>query len=232
MLRLHYAPDNASLIVRLALEELGLPYATVLVDRKARAQTGAGFRALNPRGQIPVLETGDGPIFETAAILLWLTETRPGRLAPAAGAPDRGLFLSWMLAVSNGLQAEMRSLFYPERFTGDTARERAGLRAATIARIREMLDALEALAGRDTAILGQDTPGALDLYVAVLLRWLALYPLGQAAWFTLVDWPRLAALARRIETRPAVIRAAAAEGLGPTPFSAPVPPTPPEGSAT
>ena len=38
---LHYAPDNASLIVRLALEEMGLPYRTVLVDRARREQDGA-----------------------------------------------------------------------------------------------------------------------------------------------------------------------------------------------
>src|SRR5680860_279820 len=38
---LHYAPDNASLIVRLALEELELPYETRLVDRSVRAQDGA-----------------------------------------------------------------------------------------------------------------------------------------------------------------------------------------------
>ncbi|MGA0924606.1 MAG: glutathione S-transferase, partial [Lutimaribacter sp.] len=37
-LRLHYAPDNASLIIRLALEELRLPYTTCLVDRARTAQ--------------------------------------------------------------------------------------------------------------------------------------------------------------------------------------------------
>ena len=36
--RLHYAPDNASLIIRLVLEELGVPYATALIDRAARGQ--------------------------------------------------------------------------------------------------------------------------------------------------------------------------------------------------
>lgn len=34
--RLHYAPDNASLVIRLVLEDLRLPYETVLVDRRAR----------------------------------------------------------------------------------------------------------------------------------------------------------------------------------------------------
>lgn len=45
---LHYAPDNASLIIRLALEEIGVPYDTVLVDRAAQAQTLPAYRALNP----------------------------------------------------------------------------------------------------------------------------------------------------------------------------------------
>lgn len=222
MLVLHYAPDNASLIVRLALEELGLGYETVLVDRAARGQKTAAYRALNPRGQIPVLVSEAGPIFETAAILLWLAE-RAGALAPAPGDPARGPFLSWLFALSNGMQAEMRRMFYPE--------SRGAARAAA-ARVAEMLDHLEALAGRETGWFGAEAPSLLDLYLAPLLRWCALYPVGDTGWFRLARWPRLAALAARIETRPAARRAALAEGLGPTPFSAPRLPDPPQGSAT
>ena len=80
--RLHYAPDNASLIIRLALEELGQAYETTLVNRQAQVQRSAAYRALNPNGLIPVLETPDGPMFETAAILLWLAD-RHGALAPS-----------------------------------------------------------------------------------------------------------------------------------------------------
>ena len=50
--RLHYAPDNASLVIRLVLEELGQPYETVLVDRKAQAQNSPEYRALNPGGLV------------------------------------------------------------------------------------------------------------------------------------------------------------------------------------
>ena len=87
---LHYAPDNASLIVRLALEEAGLPYRSALVDRAARAQDSAAYRALNPTGLIPTLATPQGPISETAAILLWLSEAHPeAGLAPRPGSPLR-----------------------------------------------------------------------------------------------------------------------------------------------
>jgi len=75
---LHYAPDNASMIFRLALEHLGVAYQTALVDRAAGGQNAAAYLALNPNGLIPVLETPQGPIFETGAILLWLGDTHGG----------------------------------------------------------------------------------------------------------------------------------------------------------
>ncbi len=111
---LHYAPDNASLIVRLALEHRRIPYRTKLVDRAARGQDAPGYRALNPHGLIPVLETRQGPLFETGAILLWLADTHGG-LGPAPHAPDRGDFLKWLFYVSNTLHPALSMMFYPEK---------------------------------------------------------------------------------------------------------------------
>jgi len=53
MYELCYAPDNASLIVRLTLEEMGAPYRTRLIDRSKQEQRSAAYRDLNPRGLIP-----------------------------------------------------------------------------------------------------------------------------------------------------------------------------------
>ena len=100
--RLHYAPDNASLVIRLVLEEMALPYETTLVDRARKEQEGAAYRALNPNGLIPVLVTPQGPIFETAAILLWLADTH-GRMAPRSDSPERAAFLKWLFFLSNTL---------------------------------------------------------------------------------------------------------------------------------
>ena len=104
-LRLHYAPDNASLCVRLALAELGVDYQTVLVDRATRAQKSPDYLALNPNGLIPVLGTPDGPLFETGAILLWLADTY-GELLPQ----PRGHSLKWLFWLSNTLHAAERML--------------------------------------------------------------------------------------------------------------------------
>lgn len=226
---LHYAPDNASLIVRLVLEELGLPYETRLVNRAARAQEGAAYRAVNPAGLIPALETPDGVIFETGAILLWLAD-RAGRMAPLPDHPKRADFLTRLFFTSNTLHAQLRMTFYPEKYVdaGAGGALRQHLQALsgpdmTLHRALVLLDAMH----RDT-----EAPTILDYYHATLLRWCALYPQGETGWFKIKSYPALLTMAQDLEKRPAVLRAAAAEGLGRTPFTAPRLATPPEGSAT
>ncbi len=228
--RLHYAPDNASLVIRLALEELGQPYETVLVNRAAREQRGAAFRALNPGGLIPVLETPDGVMFETAAILLWLAD-RHGALAPAPGDPERAGFLKWLVFASNTLHADLRMLFYPDQYIGPDPGHQAALRAGLLARLRRHLTSLNEAA--PTPWLGGPNPSLLDFYLACMLRWMAIYPSGfDTGWFALADYPALHAMCAALEPRPSVTAACIAEGLGPTPFTHPQLPNPPEGSAT
>ncbi|MDU8927525.1 glutathione S-transferase family protein [Alisedimentitalea sp. MJ-SS2] len=229
--RLHYAPDNASLIVRLALEELGLSYETVLVDRAAGAQHAADYLKLNPNGLIPTLETPEGPIFETGAILLWLADIH-GALAPAPDGPERAGFLKWLFFTSNTLHTAMRMLFYADKYIGpDTALQQA-LRRQTQANLKTHLAKLDNLAGQAPPFFNSIPVSALDLYIPCLMRWMALYPKGDTDWFDITRTPHLHALAARIEQRDSVKRAISTEGLGLTPFTAPQHANPPEGSAT
>jgi len=221
---LHYAPDNASLIVRIVLEEMGLPYRAVLVDRRARQQDSAAFRALNPAGVIPVLETPEGVLSETGAVLLWLAETQ-GRMAPMPGEPERGAFLRALFFVSNTLHADLRLVFYPGQYAPGAE---AALHRAVTARLLRHYALLEGLAGQGW--LGGEAVSVLDVYVAVTMRWAALYAPG-GAWFDPGAFPRLAAMAGRLEGRDSVRRAARAEGLGARVFTAPEACQPPEGSA-
>lgn len=224
MVTLHYAPDNASLIIRIVLEEMGLPYRTRLVDRARREQEGAAFRALNPAGVIPVLEVPDGVLSETGAILLWLAETE-GRMAPPPGDAARGGFLRVLFFVATTVHADLRLVFYPERSAPGAE---AVLHRAVSARLRRHFAVLEGWAGEGW--LAGEAVSVLDVYVAVLMRWAVLYAPG-GAWFDPAALPRLAAMAARLEGRESVRRAAEAEGLGARPFTAPEPCQPPEGSA-
>ena len=229
--RLYHAPDNASLVIRLALEELAVPYDTVLVDRAARAQRSPGYLALNPVGLIPVLETPDGPIFETGAILLWLAD-RHCALAPRPDHADRAAALKWLFFLSNTLHPALRMTFHPEAYAGDDPQAQAALRTRMQACIAGHLDLLDTAAGDHPGLFSGDNPTVIGLYLGPLLRWMALYPPGQTAWFALHDRPRLAALVTALERRPSVAAAIVAEGLGPAPFTEPRPPDPPHGSAT
>lgn len=229
-LRLHFAPDNASLVIRLALEELGLPYETVLVDRPRGAQNSAAFRAINPNGLIPVLETADGPIFETAAILLWLAD-RHGALAPAPDSVQRASFLKWLFCASNTLHADLRMLFYTEKYAGPDAGVQAAVRKQLTQRLDMHLRNFDAAA--NTPWLGSAQPSVLDIYLACQLRWMALYPQAHdRGWFDLSRYPALHGLCERLESRASTRTAITAEGLNARPFTAPDYATPPEGSAT
>ncbi|MFT6459581.1 glutathione S-transferase family protein [Pseudophaeobacter arcticus] len=230
--RLHYAPDNASLVIRLVLEELGLPYVTSLVDRRAGEQESAAYRAINPNGLIPVLETPDGAIFETAAILLWLAD-RHGQLAPAPSSPERAGFLKWLFFASNTLHADLRISFYPEKYIGAEPQDQAALTRSIQQRLAVHLRHLDDLAATKPSWFGNREPSVLDYYLGCMMRWMALYPAqSDRSWYRLTDYPHLLQLLKQLEHRPATQIAQQAEGLGDTPFTQPILANPPEGSAT
>ena len=208
MYDLHHWPDSAALIVRLVLDELGVPYRLHLINRDAGELDSPAYRAMNPLGQIPAFETPDGPMFETAAILLYLTERHPG-MAPAAGSAARAAFLKWLFFTSSNIHPVMLQLYYPERTAGPE--NSAAVAAHARARLTELLQVLET-AKPEVVFAAQ--PNALGYYLAVLMRWIARDIPSQ-------PFPNLHALLIFLENRPAALAAADAERLGTTIFSNP-----------
>lgn len=224
MYSLHYAPDNASLIIRLVLDGAGIPYRTVLVDRAQRQQDSAAYRALNPTGLIPTLETPAGPISETGAILLWLADTH--RLGPGPADQDRPNFLKWLFFLSNTAHADLRQIFYPHQYAPADG-HRAHLEIMSTRMLRHF-GLLEAAVLQHPRLFAAGRP--LGVYTVVLTRWSALYPANAPRWLDLAEFPALADLARAQEARVETRVIARAEGLGPHPFTHPEQPNPPEGS--
>jgi glutathione S-transferase len=224
MYTLHYAPDNASLIIRLVLDGAGIPYRTALVDRRKHQQDSPTYRALNPTGLIPTLETPVGPISETGAILLWLSDTH--KLGPAPSDPDRATFLKWLFFLSNTAHADLRTIFYPHLYAPADAH--AAHLEIMSARMLTHFGLLDRAAERHPGLFAPGRP--LGVYTVTLTRWAALYPVDSPRWLDLDDFPALAALARAQEHRVETPVIARAEGLGPHPFTRPEQPNPPEGS--
>ena len=78
--------------VRWALEEIGAPYDTELLN--ARLPRPEAYLARQPFDQVPAFTDGDLEIFETGAILLYLGE-KDGRLLPAGGQA-RWTAIAWL----------------------------------------------------------------------------------------------------------------------------------------
>ncbi len=228
MLKLYYAPDNASLAVRLALEEGQIPYETNLVNRAVGGQKKPECLAVNPTGLIPALETPEGILAETAACLLWLSDSFPDReLGPPVHHIKRGIFLRWLFYLSNTVHADLRRLFYARRFVPPGSLE--DHHRIMVGHLRGHFDILDNAVSDEPGLFAP--PSALALYAGPLLRWAALYPVSADRWLSLSDYPALEALVLALEARPSVPAVAEAEGLGPSPFSKPGYPNPPEGSA-
>jgi len=217
-LTLYHIPDWASSIIRLALEELGQPYQIKPMDWDAGDFDAPAFRAVNPLGLIPALGTPDGPIFETAAIILWLNARYEG-LAPGPQEPERAAFLSWLMFVSNTVHPTVMAMIHPDRPAGPAAADQMA---------RMALDSLNEQAAHLETLITTRAPRwlttaqpALGHYLGILLRWAACLPQDPALRFSLAPFPALHAVLAAQEQSPAACRVAQTDDLGPTPFTSP-----------
>jgi glutathione S-transferase len=215
MYRLHAAPDFASTIPHLALVHLGVPFEVVNVDIDSGGLATPAYRAINPLGLIPAMETPEGPVFETGAILLYLDERHPGVLAPRPGAAGRAAFLSWFLFTANTLHPLTMLLVHPDRAAN-------GVAEAEVSRhIRaELSDRLAHLERALAADAGLEVP-ALMFYVAVMFRWAQMFAAIPGDVIDPAPFPGLRAALAQVEALPACQTVAEAEWLGPAPFSNP-----------
>ena len=72
-----YWRSSAAYRVRIALNLKGLPWSPKSVDLRSGAQSGVGFKLLNPQGMIPYLIDGEIGLNQSVAIIEWLDETYP-----------------------------------------------------------------------------------------------------------------------------------------------------------
>ncbi len=216
---LHYFPDTASLAVRMVLAELGVQHKCTLIDRAGGQLNSPEYRAMQPLGLIPALETSDGPMFETAAILLYLSDRHPG-LAPAPDHPARGAFLKWLFFTSTNIHPTLLQLFYPERTAG--AEGAAQVLAHAKPKMDLYLATLDRAATGNPDWLPADRPSILGYYLAMLLHWLGGFGADHPLQVNVADYPQLFKMLAMLEDQHATQAIAEDEGLGPTPFTAPL----------
>lgn len=206
MYTLYYSPGTASMVVHLALLEIGAPHRLVKVDFDADAQHSPEYLRLNPRGQVPTLLVDGKPYFESAALLMILAERHPeAKLAPPVGSPLRADWYQWIACFTNALGAAYRQWFYPPDL--GSAEHPPFVREALRRRIEDAWSLVDAhLGAQGPYLLGADFSGA-DLLALMYMRWSRNMPRPVTAW------PVLKGYADRLRARPSWKRLYEIEGL-------------------
>jgi glutathione S-transferase len=196
-----WVPDFAQgqvrdLRARWALEEAGIPYRTRLLAQGD--QDKPEYRALQPFGQVPILEEKGFTLFESGAIVLHIGE-RSEKLLPQDPAA-RARATQWLISALNSIepfimQVALIDLFYKDE---EWAKLR---RPGAVAFVEHRLKGLAAALG-DKAYLDGDSFTAGDLMMASVLRIMPDLTAVQ---------PKLSAYVERCTARPAFQRALAAQ---------------------
>lgn len=206
MYTLYYSPATASMVVHLALLEIGAPHELRLVDFEKGAQRDPEYLKLNPQGVVPTLVIDGRPMNESAALLMMLCDRHPeAKLAPPPGTAARDAWYQWIVFLANNLAATYRFWFYaPDLGHAEHPPE---VRAALQKKIEAVWDRLDAhIAANGPYLLGADMSGA-DLLLIMLMRWSRNMPRP------VTQWPALKAYADRMRARPSWKKLYEIEGL-------------------
>ena len=209
MIQLHHSPGTAAMAPHIVLEELGIPFELVNVDRENEEHRSAAYRKLNPNGLIPVLVDGGQVLYETAAICLHLADTHPeGALMPALGGVERAHAYKWLSWLSTTLQQALIVYFYPHRWA-DTPDAIAQVKSHAEQKVLLLLEQIDAqLAGHGGPWLLGDSYSLVDPYAMMLCRWTRNFASRKAR-----DFPHIGPWLTRVLARPAVQRVFATERL-------------------
>jgi glutathione S-transferase len=94
----YYAPMSTASITELILEELGIPCEKVKLDIQNGDTKKPEYVALNPNAKVPCIVHDGTPLWESAALTMYLGETFgvERKLYPAPG-PKRGEAMKWIV---------------------------------------------------------------------------------------------------------------------------------------
>jgi len=205
VIQLHFSPSSVAMAPHFLLRELDLPHQLIRVDTAAGAHRQPAYLKLNPNGLIPTLVDGDFVLYETAAILLHLSDSA-GRLLPALGTRERALAYQWLVWLTNTLQPALIIYFYPERW--DAERPEA-IKAQAEAKVLAMLQQLDEQLARHGQpwLLGSEFT-AVDCMAFTLCRWTRNFAGKKAR-----DFAHIGPYLQRLLERPALQKVFEVEGL-------------------
>ncbi|HEK0470143.1 TPA: glutathione transferase GstA [Proteus mirabilis] len=113
-MKLYYTPGSCSLSPHIVLRETGLDFSIERIDlRTKKTESGKDFLAINPKGQVPVLQLDNGDILtEGVAIVQYLADLKPDRnlIAPPK-ALERYHQIEWLSFLASEVHKGYSPLF-------------------------------------------------------------------------------------------------------------------------
>lgn len=200
-MKLYYSPGSCGLSPAIVLREAGLTFDLVRVDFATKTTVEGNYLEVNPKGFIPTLVLDGGvSITEGAVILQWIADRNPDlKLLPAVGTQERYRALEWLNLIATDLAKGMSTMF--QSFFDDAAKRRyaEGYLSGRFAFVEEHLS-------NNDYVLGSAF-SAPDAYLYNVLSW------PPRAGIDLSGYPAIERFMQRMEQRPSVQAARAAEGL-------------------
>jgi glutathione S-transferase len=196
-MRLHHQPRSRSTRVLWLLEEIGEPFDLTVMQREAK-QTPE-YLALHPLGRSPALETDDGPLFESAALILHIADLHPeaGLIGPL-GSYSRALQYQWCFFGMTEIESALMDIARQLWKDGDPIDEVVDRATSRFAKATDVV--VQALGDREYLV--DDRFSAADIVVGSVL---AFTRTGQ-----LTELPEdVHEYVDRLEARPARQRAVA-----------------------
>ena len=199
MYRYYYDNVTASMAPHSVLEETGAAYEAIRVD--ITAPRPAGYEAKQPLSRVPVLEDGDLVVFESAAIMMHLSDRHPEtELAPPVGDRLRAHFYQWLVFYPAHIHASTKFHNYAHRYTTDEACI-PSVRAKAVETVDELFGVLDGRMGAGPWVLGERF-SACDHALHMYCTWIE----QDNNFAPLPTYPNLAGFVARARERPAIRR--------------------------
>ena len=171
MYKLYYSPGACSMAVHIALNELNTKFELVNSSIPAGKTKTKEFLAINPRGNVPVLEVDGYFLREGAAILIYLLDNNKNDLLPKSGL-ERAKALEWLAFANATLHPAYGRVFFMRRVLGAEEAPNNALYQPALEQIQKYWNELENHFDKNQYVCG-DKCTIADILITVIANWSA-----------------------------------------------------------
>ena len=170
-LKLYFSPGACSFVPHVLLQTTEVAFEPVMVKLHKGEQNGEEYKAINPRGQVPVLVDGNQVITQIVAIILYLDQKFPECHFLPTEAFARAKAIETLAWMNNTIHPTFTHIFMPHKFS-DQADVQANLKVFNTQLYKGLLSELDTLVQSSTSHwLFGDNIGPVDAYALTLTRW-------------------------------------------------------------